>query len=1005
MNSQKSTRLKVIDIPLRLSSFRWPMRRYHGIAYLPVLAMAGLVLAMSGCQGNSTAEQWASQIDQSMATQDYPEAIRLGKQGLEQFPRSSRLRWLTSNAHYRNQEFESALAVLTPALDQPGPDQQQILFAAGELEIQLGHGDDAERHLRQVIELDPQFQIAWQRLAYLLTIQGRSLEAVPFRFQSLQAGQFTITDLLFLGNPKAIAIMPELEQFRSNNPDHPTILLASARIAIREDQLEEARGLLRNAIAGNPGLVEAQAWLGMLLLELPDKQPFFDWYQALPDGIQDNADMWVVQGLWSQDQGQPRAAARCFWEALRQDPNHQIACYQLATSLALVGQQELAVKIQDRARQLQELEMTVTRVNTHNDDLELLGSMAQLTEKLGRFWEAYGWHNIILAQQSNSPVSRMALLRLEQSLTPSTPQVASQRDPARIVDLASYPLPDMQRTIAPPPAPRGNDKTRVHFSDIAEQAGIRFTYFNADDPATEGRRMFEFTGGGAAVIDFDGDLWPDIYLTQGCPWPPDKNQQEYRDRLFRNLGDGSFEDVTEQTGLGDNRFSQGVQVGDFNNDGFPDIYLANVGENRLYRNNGDGTFEDVAGDAGIGGARWTTSCLLADLNGDGLADLYEVNYLSGEGVFDLICDRDSGRARSCSPTEFDAQQDRVMLNLGNGKFQDVTDQSGIATADGKGLGIVAADFHGSGMLSIFIANDMTANFYFANRNGPGEPLDFVEQAVISGLAYDRDGKAQACMGIALDDANADGLLDMHVTNFYKESNTLYVQQSAGIFRDWTRQAELREPSFNLLGFGTQFLDAQLDGQPDLVVANGHVDDYTYKGTPFQMRPQYLGNVGGSYLDQGEGAGDYFGRKLLGRGLSVGDLDRDGKPDFIVSHLDAPVAVLINDTPEAGNYLAIQLRGRNIQRDAIGSRVSVTIGGDNPRVLVRQLTAGDGYLASNQRQLLVGLGDDLQVEKVQVRWVNGMVDSYHSVPVNCQLMVIEGDPEVHLLPGPSNQVQR
>ena len=255
MNSQKSTRLKDIDIPLRFTFFRWPMRRHHGVPCVPVLAMAGLVLVMSGCQGNSTPEQWASRIDQSLAAQDYPEAIRLGEKGLEQFPRSSRLRWLTSNAHYRNQEFESALAVLTPALDQSGPDQKQILFAAGELEIQLGHGDQAERHLRQLIDLDPQFQLAWQRLAYLLTIQGRSLEAVPFRFQLLQAGQFTVTDLLFLGNPKAIAIMPELEQFRSNNPDHPTILLANARLAIREDQLEEARDLLRKAIAGNPGLV------------------------------------------------------------------------------------------------------------------------------------------------------------------------------------------------------------------------------------------------------------------------------------------------------------------------------------------------------------------------------------------------------------------------------------------------------------------------------------------------------------------------------------------------------------------------------------------------------------------------------------------------------------------------------------------------------------------------------------------------------------------------------
>ncbi len=982
------------------------MNRIHWILLiLLVVALAALALLWMGHQESSSPEDWASRIQDSLAVEDFDQAIRLGTSGLEEYPRSPELSWLTSNACYRSGKFEQALALLTPLLDQPGPDQQRILFAACELEIQLARGDDAERHLQQLIKLAPEFQLAQQRMAYLLTIQGRSQEAVPFRMKSLQSGQFTITDLLFLGNPQAIAIMPELEQFRSANPDHPTILLANARISIREDRLEEARGLLRNAIAGNPELVEAQAWLGMLLLELSDKQPFIDWYQALPVSLQDHAGMWVVRGLWSQDQDQPRAAARCFWEALRHDPNHQVACYQLATALSLVGQQELALRIQDRARRLQELEMTVTQLNSKNNDRQLLGEIAQLTEKLGRYWEAYGWHSMLLAQQPNSPVSTTAINRLRQHLTPSAPLVAAELDPARIVDLASYPLPEMQQAILPRQAPVSDNGKQVLFRDIASQAGIDFTYFNSDDPATEGRRMFEFTGGGAAVLDFDGDLWPDIYLTQGCNWPPDPDQQQYRDRLFRNLGDGRFEDVTTEAGLGDNRFSQGVQVGDFDNDGFPDIYLGNVGENRLYRNNGDGTFDDVAVEAAIGGERWTTSCLLADLNGDGLADLYEVNYLAGEDVFDLICDRDSGRARSCSPTEFDAQQDRLLLNLGNGTFQDVTGESGIAMADGKGLGIVAADFHGSGMLSLFIANDMTANFYFTNRGEPGEPIDLVEQAVISGLAYDRDGKAQACMGIALDDADADGQLDMHVTNFYKESNTLYVQQSAGIFRDGTRQAELREPSFNLLGFGTQFLDAQLDGHPDLVIANGHVDDYSYKGSPFQMQPQYLGNAGGIYVDRGEQAGDYFQRKLLGRGLSVGDLDRDGKPDFIVSHLDAPVAVLANQTPEAGNYLALQLRGRSVQRDAIGTRVTVTIGGEKPRKLVRQLTAGDGYLASNQRQLLIGLGESQRVEKLEIKWVNGDVQSHTEIPVNRQLIALQGTPELHLLPQPVSQTER
>ena len=972
---------------------------------LIVVALTSIMPLLGGCQGASSEQDWAGRIESSLQAEDYQQATQLGKEALAEFPRSSRLHFLTSNAHFRLEQFETALELLKPVLDQPGPDQVKVLFAAGELEIRLGLGDDAEQHFRQLMNLDPQSLAARQRLAYLLTIQGRSLEAVPLRMELLRSDNVTITDLLFLGNPQAIAIMPELEQFRSTNPNHPTILLANARIAIREDKLDEARGLLRGAIAGNPSLAEAQAWLGMLLLESADKQPFVDWYRALPTGVHDHAGMWVVRGLWSQDQDQPRAAARCFWEALKRDPNHQTACYQLVTALTLIGQQELALQIQDRARQLQELEMTLNQLNSRNDDLELLGRVAGLTEKLGRYWESFAWHNVILAQATNSPVSRAALVRLQQLRASDSAQVARQFNPARIVDLAGYPLPDMQRTIAPPAIRIETSETTATFTDIAEQAGIRFTYFNSDDPATEGRRMFEFTGGGAAVFDFDGDLWPDIYLTQGCQWPPDPDQQQYRDRLLRNLGNGKFQDVTELSGLGDNQFSQGIQVGDFDNDGFADLYLANVGENRLYRNNGDGTFRDVTSQAGVGGGRWTTSCLLADLNGDGLADLYEVNYLSGDDVFDLICDRDSGRARSCSPTEFDAQQDRIFLNLGNGTFQDITQQSGIVTANGKGLGIVAADFDGSGMLSLFVANDMTANFYFTNQNGPGEPLALDQQAVIRGLSSDRDGKAQACMGVALDDYDGDGLLDLHVTNFYKESNTLYAQQSNGLFRDQTRRAELREPSFNLLGFGTQFLDAQLDGHPDLVIANGHVDDYTYQGSPFQMPPQYLGNAGGVFVDQGAGAGDYFQRKLLGRGLSVGDFNRDGKPDFIVSHLDAPVAVLTNTTAQVGNFLALQFRGRTLQRDAIGTSVTVTIGGDQPRQLVRQLTAGDGYLASNQRQLIIGLGSAERVEQLEVKWLDGVIDTFTSVPINRQLMVIQTDPELHLLPLPLDGVER
>ena len=941
-------------------------------------------------------QQWLDRINMALQDGQLDEATEAGADALDQFPDSSRLRWLTSRVYYQRNELQQALEILLPVVDHPGPEQARILFAAGELEISLGLSDDAEGHLRKHIELEPQQRVAWQRLAYLLTIQGRGQEAVPWRLKSLQAGDFTITDLLFMGNPEAIAVISQLDQFRNNNSQHPTVLYSKALVHIRENQLASARELLKKAVAGNPELAMAQAWLGMALLELSDQQPFNAWYRDLPAAVKTTAGLWVVRGLWSKDQ--PKAAARCFWEALRQNPNHQVACYQLAIALTRVGEEELAEKIQGRARRLQELELLLSRLNDDQDNLTLLAEAARLTEQLGRYWESYGWHSMILMRQSNMAESRNALTRLRPLVQADSRQVTITSDPSQMIDLASYPLPDMNQVVELPSVPAGElETTAVSFKDIAADAGIRFRYFNSDDPSTEGRRMFEFTGGGVAILDYDGDLWPDIYLTQGCLWPADPTQQKHRDRLFRNLGNGSYEDVTEASGLGDNRFSQGIQVGDYNNDGFPDIYLANVGENRLYVNNGDGTFEDVTEQAGIGGNRWTTSCLIADLNQDGLADLYEVNYLSGENVFDLICSQAGGKARSCSPTEFDAQQDRLFLNLGNGQFQEATEAMGVMVANGKGLGIVAADFDGTGKLSLFVANDMTANFYFTpDSQSPGR---FAEQAVIRGLAYDREGKAQACMGVAVDDYNQDGLVDLFVTNFYKESNTLYVQQAGGLFHDGTRQAGLRKSSFNLLGFGTQFLDAQLDGHPDLVVANGHIDDFTYQDIPFQMPPQFLTNRSGTYQERGKEAGSYFRRQLLGRGVATADLDRNGRADFVVSHLDAPVAVLANTTTRVGNYLGIQLRSINGQRDAIGATVTVVVGGDNPRHLVRQLTAGDGYQASNQRQLLIGLGREQEVGQLRVKWPSGHIDQYSGLELNRQWLLVETDPEPHLLPAP------
>ncbi|MGH7137486.1 MAG: CRTAC1 family protein, partial [Pirellulales bacterium] len=393
---------------------------------------------------------------------------------------------------------------------------------------------------------------------------------------------------------------------------------------------------------------------------------------------------------------------------------------------------------------------------------------------------------------------------------------------------------------------------------------------------------------------------------------------------------------------------------------------------------------------------WTTSCLMADLNGDGLADLYDVNYVTGEGVFERTCDS-AGQPRVCQPSRFSPQLDRCWLNLGDGRFADRSAESGVDVAGGNGLGIVAADFQGTGRLSLFVANDQDANFYFINHGAAadGSP-QFVESALLAGLAFDGQGKAQACMGVAAGDANGDGRLDLFVTNFYQEPNTLYLQHSAELFDDATAAAGLREPSYELLGFGTQFVDAELDGWPDLVVVNGHIDDFRQVGSPYWMRPQYFRNLGGRFVEiEGPQLGPFFTEPGLGRGLARLDFNRDGREDFVVSRLDMPAALVANNTPDAGHFLALRLVGTSSARDAIGTRVTVSVA---DKSWTRQLAAGDGYMASNQRQVVFGLGRTDRIDRLIVDWPGGTHQEWRQLTVDRETIAVEGREELVEVPG-------
>ena len=617
-------------------------------------------------------------------------------------------------------------------------------------------------------------------------------------------------------------------------------------------------------------------------------------------------------------------------------------------------------------------------------------------KSLGQPFEAAAWCQVALGYSRQQTWARDELRTLHLAASEASNVLSAEHHPLQGMDKERFPLPQLP-TIARAQAQAETVQRsdgKVRFVDVAADAGIHFEYYNGTTASTGLVHILQATGGGIGVIDYDQDGWPDLYFAQSGAFPVDPTRNKFRDRLFRNLGNGRFADVTEQAGLGDNSYSQGVSAADFNSDGYPDLYVANVYGNRLYENNGDGTFRDVTEAAGVAGDKWTTSCMIADLNGDALPDLYEVNYALMQEVIDIVCKHDD-QPKSCTPTMYTAEQDRLYLNLGDGRFEDVTEASGIVASDGKGLGIVAADFDGTGRVSVFVGNDTTANFYFVNESTSPNTLSFQEQAVLLGLGFDELGLYQACMGLAVDDADGDGRLDLFVTNFYDESNTLYVQNSDRSYVDQTRDAGLREASLKMLGFGAQFLDAELDGWPDLVLANGHVDRTFATGVPDRMPPQFFRNNGQAKFGELSAAslGPYFQGKYLGRAVATLDWNRDGREDFCVSHLDAPAALLANQTPDTGHFLALQLRGVQSNRDAIGTIVRVKLG---DRERVRQVIGGDGYLVSNQRQLIFGLGGHRRIEQLSIEWPSGITQTFRGVLADQEALLVEGASDLVIL---------
>jgi hypothetical protein len=520
---------------------------------------------------------------------------------------------------------------------------------------------------------------------------------------------------------------------------------------------------------------------------------------------------------------------------------------------------------------------------------------------------------------------------------------------------------------------KGENKPKpsaIRFEELKD-SGITFL---REDDMRGSCRIFESTGGGVGALDFDRDGLIDLVFMGGCKLPEQANSDKPTCAIYRQHSPLKFSDRTMNSGLIKTGYCQGITVGDWDNDGFDDVYITALGPNGFYHNNGDGTFSDVTDTLGVRMGDWSTSCAMADINLDGNLDLYVVTYLDDSITKPLLCEnpRSPSGYEQCPPSRYKGVDDRLFLNDGSGGMIDVTAESGLEGTKGKGLGLAICDLDLDGKPEIYVANDGEANFLFEITIDSNRRVKLDEIAMASGCALSRSGYAQASMGIAAGDYDNNGTIDLHLTNFYGDTNTIYKNSGGLKLSDVTRSTGITSPSKGVLGWGTVFADFDNDGWLDLFVTNGHVEDRRWmeRGEPFQMPPLLLRNTGnGTFEDVSQDCGDYFKKNWLGRGVVNLDLNQDGLMDLIVSHQLSTPAILINKS-SAPRLPKVNVTGVQSNRNGLGTKLEY-LKKTGEIVSFQELFAGGSYLSAGAEHARC---IPKNVDRIRVHWPSGKSDT-------------------------------
>lgn len=935
---------------------------------------------LAGCRGKTDSQLWDDALA-AMRRKETAAAAQALDELLRRRPTHGKALLYRAQLARDAGDDEAALAWLARVPDDAPKEGGTARFVEGSILIARQRAREAEARLRRACELNPDFAQPHERLVQLFVLQRRKADLLEQLRQLAELRPPPLPELalqITAGERMAAPeeAIPQLEGFVAADADDFASRYALGVYYVDALRFDDALRTLRRLVADAPQHADARAALAQLLLEREDLDAAADVLASVDWSSVVVPELWRARALYALECAEWDVAAYCLAEVIRRDVLDRAAFVRMGQALQRLGDVDAAGAALQRAVQLARL----------REQFETLGiqmlrgrltpadvvQAAELLAELGETERAAAWYQEALKLDPRSAAARKGLAAV--SGAPGPPIAAI---------LAAAPRPERPLSARRRPRPASATANAVashsamRFADEHAAAQLEFQYFNG---ASGFKYLIESMGGGAAVIDFDLDTWPDLFFPQGARLPLQAEDQEFRDELWRNLQGERFVRLPEVAGVGDPGYGLGAAVGDLDNDGFDDLVIGNFGRSTVLHNQGDGTFVDVSAQAGMARAEMSTSVGCADLDRDGDLDLFVVNYVDSLKV----CRDDAGAVSACSPSNHAAVDDRIYRNLGDGRFEELT-AAGLAPG-GKGLGLVLADFDDDGWVDAFVANDTTPNFLYRNHSQSGL-LHMSEEGLLAGVALSEAGIAQAGMGVACGDLNDDLFLDLYVTYFYREANGLYLNNGQGSFVEATRAWGLHEPTVSLLGFGTQAVDFDLDGRRELFVANGHIDDQRAKGIPWKMSPQlFVLGAPGRYVEASAAAGEFFSEPALGRGVACLDWNGDRRPDLVVNHQDRPAALLTNQTRPVGNSLELRLIGVTGNRSAVGARVLASLGGKTARV---DVTSGDGFLASNERRLRIGMGAAERVERLEVRWPDGGVSEYSDLPANSAWTLVQG----------------